>query len=111
MSAEVMPRVDADGQPRARDEVECQRHQDGEWCRRSLDADEHRSNNDGANYPPEGVSGRHTQGGIQVTFGGTVNYVRLTDWKREMAETNRNRLWCYPNSPDGGDPVAGHVPQ
>jgi prepilin-type N-terminal cleavage/methylation domain-containing protein len=67
--------------------------------------------NDGANYPPEGVSGRHTQGGIQVTFGGTVNYVHLTDWKREMAETNRNRLWCYPNSADGGDPTAGHVPQ
>src|SRR5262245_3091338 len=58
--------------------------------------------NDGANYPPEGVSARHQQGGIQATFGGSVNYVRLADWKVEMAEPNRNRLRCYPSSPDGG---------
>jgi prepilin-type N-terminal cleavage/methylation domain-containing protein len=63
--------------------------------------------NDGANFPPEGVSARHQQGGIQATFSGTVNYVRLADWKTEMAEPNRNRLWCYPNSPDGGDPDGG----
>jgi prepilin-type N-terminal cleavage/methylation domain-containing protein len=60
--------------------------------------------NDGANFPPEGVSARHQQGGIQATFSGSVNYVRLADWKLEMADPNRNRLWCYPNSPDGGDP-------
>jgi prepilin-type N-terminal cleavage/methylation domain-containing protein len=65
--------------------------------------------NDGANYPLEGVSARHTQGGIQMTFGGTVNYVRHDTWQREIAETNRNRLWCYPDTADGGDPVYGHV--
>jgi len=57
--------------------------------------------NDGANYPPEGVSGRHQQGGVQALFDGSVSYVRLELWYREVTETNRNRLWCYPNSPSG----------
>lgn len=57
--------------------------------------------NDGANYPPEGVSGRHLQGGIQAAFDSSVNYVKLSTWYQEVAETNRNRLWCYPASPDG----------
>jgi prepilin-type N-terminal cleavage/methylation domain-containing protein len=57
--------------------------------------------NDGANYPAEGVSGRHYQGGIQAAFDSSVNYVRLDDWYNDVADTNKNRLWCYPNSPDG----------
>ena len=57
--------------------------------------------NDGANYPPEGVSGRHLAGGIQSVFDGSANYVKLTEWYEQVTETNRNRLWCYPNSPDG----------
>jgi len=58
--------------------------------------------NDGANYPPEGVSGRHTQGGVQAAFDGSVSYIKLTQWYSEdMISTNRNRLWCNPNSPDG----------
>ncbi len=65
--------------------------------------------NDGANYPGEGVSPRHHQGGIQATFGGQVDYVRLPDWYNDVAYTNKNRLWCYPNSVDGGDPARpGH---
>jgi prepilin-type N-terminal cleavage/methylation domain-containing protein len=57
--------------------------------------------NDGANYPPEGVSGRHLQGGIQAVFDGSVSYIKLNTWYAEVTDTNRNRLWCYPNSPDG----------
>ena len=57
--------------------------------------------NDGANYPPEGVSARHLQGGIQAVFDGSVSYIKLIEWYAEVAETNRNRLWCYPNSPNG----------
>jgi prepilin-type N-terminal cleavage/methylation domain-containing protein len=57
--------------------------------------------NDGANYPPEGVSGRHSQGGIQAAFDSSVSYVKLVNWYQDVTETNRNRLWCYPNSPDG----------
>lgn len=68
--------------------------------------------NDGANYPREGVSPRHYQGGIQATFGGQVNYVRLQDWYKDVAATNKNRLWCYPLSADGGDPAQpGHGQQ
>ena len=57
--------------------------------------------NDGSDSPDEGVSDRHQQGGIQALFSGTVNYVRLTNWMADVADLNRNRLWCYPNSPDG----------
>lgn len=58
--------------------------------------------NDGANYPPEGVSGRHSAGGIQAAFDGSVSYIKLVQWYQDdMTSTNRNRLWCNPNSPDG----------
>ena len=57
--------------------------------------------NDGANYPPEGVSGRHSQGGIQAAFDGSVNYIKLVNWYQDVTDTNRNRLWCYPGSADG----------
>jgi hypothetical protein len=67
--------------------------------------------NDGANYPGEGVSGRHYQGGIQAAFDSSVNYVRMADWSNDVADANKNRLWCYPNTSDGGDPQYGHNPQ
>jgi len=65
--------------------------------------------NDGANYPGEGVSGRHYWGGIEGAFGGVVDYVRLTNWYSDVYYPGKNRLWCYPFSSDGGDPAApGH---
>ncbi len=57
--------------------------------------------NDGANFPTEGVSARHSQGAIQAQFDNSVSYVSLTQWYDDVANTNKNRLWCYPNSPDG----------
>jgi prepilin-type N-terminal cleavage/methylation domain-containing protein len=57
--------------------------------------------NDGANFPSEGVSGRHLEGGVQAVFDGSANYVKLTMWYQQVADTNRNRLWCNPNSPNG----------
>jgi len=66
--------------------------------------------NDGANYPPEGVSPRHQQGGIQATFSGAVNYIRFEQWHAEMGDPARNRLWCYPFSPDGRQPVNWNSP-
>jgi hypothetical protein len=57
--------------------------------------------NDGANFPEEGVSGRHENGAINATFGGSVSYVRLGAWYVQVYETNKNSLWCYPDSPDG----------
>ncbi|HLP77896.1 MAG TPA: type II secretion system protein [Candidatus Paceibacterota bacterium] len=57
--------------------------------------------NDGANYPPEGVSGRHQAGGVQAAFDGSVSYVKLAQWRQDITSPSRNRLWCNPNSPDG----------
>jgi hypothetical protein len=58
--------------------------------------------NDGANYPPEGVSGRHAAGGVQALFDGSVSYIKLAQWfQDDMTNALRNRLWCNPNSPDG----------
>jgi prepilin-type N-terminal cleavage/methylation domain-containing protein len=67
--------------------------------------------NDGANYPWEGVSARHQQGGIQAAFDSSVSYVRFDTWYAEEAQTNKNRLWCYPFSADGGDPDEPGHPQ
>jgi prepilin-type N-terminal cleavage/methylation domain-containing protein len=64
--------------------------------------------NDGANFPPEGVSARHTQGGVQAVFDTSVNFVRFDQWKQDQEYSGRNRLWCYPNTADGGDPELGH---
>ena len=57
--------------------------------------------NDGANFPEEGVSARHENGAINATFGGSVSYIRMGAWYLQVYETNKNSLWCYPDSPDG----------
>ena len=75
--------------------------QPGDCCFWEEDVNKPTAFNDGSNSPDEGVSARHSAGGIQALFSGTVNYIRLTDWMNDVADTNRNRLWCYPNSPDG----------
>lgn len=65
------------------------------------DEKEPRYFNDGANYPEEGVSTRHLNGAINAAFGGSVSYIRIDTWYITVAETNKNSLWCYPDSPDG----------
>jgi prepilin-type N-terminal cleavage/methylation domain-containing protein len=67
--------------------------------------------NDGANYPGEGVSTRHFEGAIQGTFGGAVSYIKLKDLNNDVNYSGRNRLWCNPNSPDGGNVDTGHAQQ
>jgi hypothetical protein len=57
--------------------------------------------NDGANFPYEGVSQRHTQGAITAAFDGTVSYIKFTDWQAMVNSTGKNRLWCNPRSADG----------
>lgn len=57
--------------------------------------------NDGANYPKEGVSARHHKGAINAVFGGAVSYIRIDVWYLAVDDTNKNNLWCYPNSKDG----------
>jgi prepilin-type N-terminal cleavage/methylation domain-containing protein len=57
--------------------------------------------NDGANSPDEGVTGRHSQGGAQAAFDGSASYVRQDNWYKHVGDTNKNSLWCYPDSLDG----------
>jgi len=36
-------------------------------------------------------------------FDGSVNYVKLDNWYDDVMATNRNRLWCYPKTSNGGE--------
>ncbi|MGA2854371.1 MAG: prepilin-type N-terminal cleavage/methylation domain-containing protein [Verrucomicrobiota bacterium] len=64
--------------------------------------------NDGSSWPSEGITVRHLNGATQAAADGSSSYVRLPDWQSEVADKNKNRLWCYPNTADGGDPIYGH---
>jgi len=67
--------------------------------------------NDGSSWPSEGVPGistRHSQGATLASIDGSSSYVRDSDWLDEVNFTNKNRLWCYPKTENGGDPVYGH---
>lgn len=57
--------------------------------------------NDGASFPTEGVSARHIQGAVNAEFGGAVSYIKLKTWYDEAASSNKNQLWCYPDSANG----------
>jgi prepilin-type N-terminal cleavage/methylation domain-containing protein len=65
--------------------------------------------NDGSSWPSEGITTRHLNGATQAAMDGSSSYVRVADWQTDVADTNKNRLWCYPNTAHGGDPVYGHV--
>jgi prepilin-type N-terminal cleavage/methylation domain-containing protein len=65
--------------------------------------------NDGSSWPSEGVSVRHQNGGMIASADGSSSYVRQPDWENEVQYPGKNRLWCYPNTTNGGDPVYGHV--
>ncbi len=64
--------------------------------------------NDGSSWPLEGITARHSNGATQVALDGSSSYVRDDDWANDVAYTGKNRLWCYPLTDDGGDPVYGH---
>ena len=68
--------------------------------------------NDGSSWPSEGIPGvttRHLQGATYAAVDGSSSYVRDDSWLNDVNSTNKNRLWCYPGTNDGGDPVYGHV--
>jgi prepilin-type N-terminal cleavage/methylation domain-containing protein len=65
--------------------------------------------NDGSSWPSEGVTRRHLNGATQAAIDGSASYVRDDAWLNDVLCPNKNRLWCYPNTADGGDPVYGHV--
>jgi len=65
--------------------------------------------NDGSSWPSEGISARHSSGATMASVDGSASYVRDDDWASDVAYSGKNRLWCYPTTTDGGDPVYGHV--
>ena len=66
--------------------------------------------NDGSSWPSEGITLRHLNGATIALIDGSSGYVRQSDWQRDLDDASKNRLWCFPNTPDGGDPVYGHRP-
>ncbi|HEY4415484.1 MAG TPA: prepilin-type N-terminal cleavage/methylation domain-containing protein [Verrucomicrobiae bacterium] len=89
--------------------VKITRMQPGDCVLFEGDGQDPSSFNDGSSWPSEGITARHSQGGTQATIDGSASYIRDVEWWDLVNETNKNRLWCYPNTPDGGDPVYGHV--
>ena len=59
--------------------------------------------NDGANPPNDGVTARHGAGGLAATFSGSAEYFKFDAWHdlSDATPPQKNRLWCYPDSPDG----------
>jgi prepilin-type N-terminal cleavage/methylation domain-containing protein len=64
--------------------------------------------NDGSSWPLEGVTTRHAQGATRSAIDGSVSYIHDETWLNDVTDTNKNYLWCYPRTVDGGDPVYGH---
>jgi prepilin-type N-terminal cleavage/methylation domain-containing protein len=67
------------------------------------EADERRPDwfNDASSYPDEGISTRHGQGGSVGLFGGSVEHMRFKKYYEVLAEPEKNRLWCAPDTEDG----------
>lgn len=57
--------------------------------------------NDGAITPDEGVSRYHSNLTPLGTLGGSVDWMMVNDYYREVALTGPNRAWCNPGSPIG----------
>jgi hypothetical protein len=41
------------------------------------------------------------RGAVNGAFDGSVGYIKFDAWYAQAAQTNKNQLWCYPDSPNG----------
>ena len=57
--------------------------------------------NDGASSPDENTSGRHGNVAILGSFDGSAGLMQIPVWTEKMEETQKNELWCFPNTADG----------
>jgi prepilin-type N-terminal cleavage/methylation domain-containing protein len=64
--------------------------------------------NDGSSWPSEGITTRHSSGATIGSIDASASYVSDDEWADELAFTGKNRLWCNPNTTDGGDSTSGH---
>jgi hypothetical protein len=61
--------------------------------------------NDGSSWPSEGITTRHMKGGMMAAADGSSCLALADEWLDELNDPGKNRLWCYPNTADGGDPA------
>ncbi|HXC99265.1 MAG TPA: type II secretion system protein [Verrucomicrobiae bacterium] len=57
--------------------------------------------NDGASSPDEGLTSRHSQGGVYGEYNGAVAFMKQGAWDIGAAQLTANQFWCYPDSPTG----------
>jgi prepilin-type N-terminal cleavage/methylation domain-containing protein len=57
--------------------------------------------NDGANSPDEGLTARHSQGGVSGVCNGAVAFMKQNAWNIGAAQFTANQFWCYPDSSNG----------
>jgi prepilin-type N-terminal cleavage/methylation domain-containing protein len=57
--------------------------------------------NDGASSPDEGLTTRHSQGGVYGEYNGAVAFMKRSAWNDGVAQPVANQFWCYPDSPNG----------
>jgi len=57
--------------------------------------------NDGASSPNEGLTARHSLGGVYGEFDGAAAFIKQSLWNSGVAQPVANQYWCYPDSPNG----------
>ncbi len=57
--------------------------------------------NDGSSSPDEGITKLHSLGTTVGAVDGHVEYYRTLLFYQEVANPQKNRLWCNPGTPDG----------
>ena len=57
--------------------------------------------NDGANFPSEGISQRHSVGAIVGTYSGSAELMSYSNWNTAVADPNKNPAWCAPDTANG----------
>jgi prepilin-type N-terminal cleavage/methylation domain-containing protein len=57
--------------------------------------------NDGASSPDEGLTARHSQGGVYGVYNGAVAFMKTNIWDNGTAQLTANQFWCYPDSSNG----------
>jgi len=57
--------------------------------------------NDGASSPDEGLTARHSAGGVYGEFNGAVDFMKQTVWSAGTSSASANQFWCFPGDPTG----------
>ena len=64
--------------------------------------------NDSSSWPTEQITRRHLNGATLAAVDASTSYIRWDDWQNDLADPNKNHLWCFPETSDGGDLIYHH---